>query len=705
MSRATGAPPEPELIVADDGRSTGTLGSAEADAALVAAATEALRRGLSRTVELGGRSLFIEAFPVRPRLVIVGGVEVARSLVRLAGELGYETVVVDGRAAFATPERFPDVDRLIIGWPDEVADEIGLGPNDAVAVLSHDAKFDEPAIVEALRRGAATSARSVRARRRPTGARGCSRPASTRRTWPGCTARSGWTSAAGRRPRRRSRSSPRSSPTATAAPAAPMQGTCGRASDGPVDVAAIVLAAGAGQPVRWRQAARVAGRPAVLQHVLDALADGRPRRRRSSSSGPTPRRSRPRSTGAPSGASCNPDPARGLASSLQRRAWRRSTRGADAVLVALGDQPLIRADAIRRSLAAPLDPSAPVVAPRYAGAEAANPVRLRRAAFDLGGRGRAAIAGSDRSSRRIPTRPEVDVAGDNPDVDTPADLAALAERAWADRVRANREQVDRFREAPDGTDFYAPVRSMFRDDPTRTDDPVLDGPALEARARRHVAGHRRRRRPVTRSLALRSRRPARGHRPRSVAVDARRRCARSPPSTGSTTSGPSRRAGRPPRRPLRPPPGRSADVALIAHVGYDVEAIGPFVDAMEAARRRASSSPCSWTRARRRPPTPFWPPVHGEARVALPALPEFVELLRARGRRPIIERVTDDRRRFESRDAVEAFVRRQLWIDAAGPKEERLQAAMADLVVPDGDGWAIWGRGPVEIGIVRWAAS
>ena len=109
--------------------------------------------GTSRTVELGGRSLFVEAFPVRPRLVIVGAVEVARSLVGIARELGYETVVVDGRAAFATPERFPDVDRLIVGWPDEVADEIGLGPDDAVAVLTHDVKFDEPAIVEALRRG------------------------------------------------------------------------------------------------------------------------------------------------------------------------------------------------------------------------------------------------------------------------------------------------------------------------------------------------------------------------------------------------------------------------------------------------------------------------------------------------------------------------------------------------------------------------
>jgi xanthine dehydrogenase accessory factor len=148
-----GAPPEAELVITDDGTLRGSLGSPDLDAALVDAATDALRRGLSRTIELGGRSLFIEAFPVRPRLVVVGGVEVARSLVRLARELGFETVVVDGRTAFATPERFPDVDRLVVGWPDEVAEEIGLGPNDAVAVLSHDVKFDEPAIVEALRRG------------------------------------------------------------------------------------------------------------------------------------------------------------------------------------------------------------------------------------------------------------------------------------------------------------------------------------------------------------------------------------------------------------------------------------------------------------------------------------------------------------------------------------------------------------------------
>ena len=145
------APADP-IVVWDTGAIDGTLGSGAADAALVEAARAALTTGTSRTVVIEGAQLFVEAYPVRPRLVVVGAVEVARTLVRLAKELGYETVVIDGRAAFATAARFPDVDRLIVGWPDEVADEIGLGSADAVAVLTHDVKFDEPAIVAALAR-------------------------------------------------------------------------------------------------------------------------------------------------------------------------------------------------------------------------------------------------------------------------------------------------------------------------------------------------------------------------------------------------------------------------------------------------------------------------------------------------------------------------------------------------------------------------
>jgi xanthine dehydrogenase accessory factor len=147
-----GAPTTP-LVLAEDGRLDGTTGDPGLDAELIRAASDALARGTSLTVAVGDRQWFVEAFPLRPRLVVVGAVQVAIPLVRMAREVGFETVVVDGRAAFATAERFPDVDRLVVGWPDEIADMIGLGPADSVAVLSHDVKFDEPAIIEALRRG------------------------------------------------------------------------------------------------------------------------------------------------------------------------------------------------------------------------------------------------------------------------------------------------------------------------------------------------------------------------------------------------------------------------------------------------------------------------------------------------------------------------------------------------------------------------
>ena len=148
-----GERPAPPLTLAADGSLRGTTGDPAVDAQLIALGADVLERGRSRTVELAGRSWFVEAFPRRPRLVIVGAVQVAIALVALARTLGYTTVVIDGRASFATRERFPDADELIVGWPDELADAIGLGPADAVAVLTHDLKFDEPAIATALTRG------------------------------------------------------------------------------------------------------------------------------------------------------------------------------------------------------------------------------------------------------------------------------------------------------------------------------------------------------------------------------------------------------------------------------------------------------------------------------------------------------------------------------------------------------------------------
>lgn len=150
--------------------SSGPGAPAADEAALERMREAALAAGRSRTVELPDRTVFVETFPARPRLVIVGATEIARALVELARPLGYERIVIDARTAFATPERFPDVERLLTDWPEEAFEAIGLGPNDAVVLLTHDPKFDEPAIVDAFRRGAryvgAVGSRKTQADRR-----------------------------------------------------------------------------------------------------------------------------------------------------------------------------------------------------------------------------------------------------------------------------------------------------------------------------------------------------------------------------------------------------------------------------------------------------------------------------------------------------------------------------------------------------------
>ena len=134
------------------------------------ATRQALAEGRSRTVITPEGQYFVEVFAGPPRLVVFGAVDIAISLARLAHELGYRVIVVDARPAFATAERFPAADELLVGWPDELADRLELGPGDAVAVLTHDPKLDDPAIRLALRAacryvGAIGSRRTQAARR------------------------------------------------------------------------------------------------------------------------------------------------------------------------------------------------------------------------------------------------------------------------------------------------------------------------------------------------------------------------------------------------------------------------------------------------------------------------------------------------------------------------------------------------------------
>lgn len=145
-----------KLLVYEDGRRSGSLGHAELDARVAADALEMLPLGQTetRTYPLEGgpeAEVYIESYRPPRRMVIVGAVHTAIPLERFARDLGYYTIVVDAREFFATRERFPDAHELIVGWPDEALAKLPLGPETDVVLLSHDPKFEDPALEVALR--------------------------------------------------------------------------------------------------------------------------------------------------------------------------------------------------------------------------------------------------------------------------------------------------------------------------------------------------------------------------------------------------------------------------------------------------------------------------------------------------------------------------------------------------------------------------
>ena len=98
-------------------------------------------------------SLFVESFAPPPQMLIFGAVDFTAALGRVAKILGYRVIVCDAREVFATPRRFPMADEVIVDWPNRVFDRVGssLGPRDAVCILTHDPKFDVPAVLGALK--------------------------------------------------------------------------------------------------------------------------------------------------------------------------------------------------------------------------------------------------------------------------------------------------------------------------------------------------------------------------------------------------------------------------------------------------------------------------------------------------------------------------------------------------------------------------
>jgi len=97
-----------------------------------------------------GVQYFVEVYPPPARLIVVGAVHLAEYLVEIANLAGFDTIVVDPRRAFATPERFPHARSLLHAWPQDALTEMKLDRSAYVAVLTHDPKLDDPALMVAL---------------------------------------------------------------------------------------------------------------------------------------------------------------------------------------------------------------------------------------------------------------------------------------------------------------------------------------------------------------------------------------------------------------------------------------------------------------------------------------------------------------------------------------------------------------------------
>jgi xanthine dehydrogenase accessory factor len=111
----------------------------------------ARRRGRSHAFPLGERTVFADVQAPPPRLFVYGAVDTAEALCRAAKLLGWRTVVADARASFATPERIPSADELLVFWPDEALAHVQPDVDTAVLVLTHDDKFDLPLLEAVLR--------------------------------------------------------------------------------------------------------------------------------------------------------------------------------------------------------------------------------------------------------------------------------------------------------------------------------------------------------------------------------------------------------------------------------------------------------------------------------------------------------------------------------------------------------------------------
>lgn len=155
-----GPRPGANVLVRPGFDALGTLGDPDLDRVVARDALAELAAGITAMRHYGFHgearqqdvSVFIESFAPPPQMIIFGAVDFTAALASVAKVLGYRVSVCDARAVFATHQRFPDADEVVVDWPDRYLAKVGgqLGGRDAVCVLTHDHKFDVPAILAAL---------------------------------------------------------------------------------------------------------------------------------------------------------------------------------------------------------------------------------------------------------------------------------------------------------------------------------------------------------------------------------------------------------------------------------------------------------------------------------------------------------------------------------------------------------------------------
>ncbi len=150
-----------KLLVRPDTEPMGSLGHPDLDRVVIRDALGELASGTSGVRHYGATgearqddlSIFIESFAPPPQMLIFGAVDFTAALSRVAKVLGYRVTVCDARPVFATPVRFPRADEVVVDWPHRLLEKVGddLGPRDVICVLTHDPKFDVPAVISALK--------------------------------------------------------------------------------------------------------------------------------------------------------------------------------------------------------------------------------------------------------------------------------------------------------------------------------------------------------------------------------------------------------------------------------------------------------------------------------------------------------------------------------------------------------------------------